>query len=59
MEVAQLADGAVGVRDSKNSTGPALLFTPEEWDSFLAGARDGTLTAGQPVSEVFGLLAGE
>jgi hypothetical protein len=29
------------VRDSKNPTGPALIFTPGEWDAFLAGAKDG------------------
>lgn len=33
--------GAIGVRDSKNPTGPALLFTPEEWDAFVGGAKDG------------------
>ncbi|WUC01296.1 DUF397 domain-containing protein [Nocardia sp. NBC_00565] len=27
----------VGVRDSKNRTGPALVFTPGEWDAFAAG----------------------
>ncbi|WP_328397759.1 DUF397 domain-containing protein [Nocardia sp. NBC_00416] len=26
---------AVGVRDSKNPTGPALVFAPAEWDAFL------------------------
>ncbi|MFI5780494.1 DUF397 domain-containing protein [Nocardia sp. NPDC051570] len=34
VEVAFLTDGHVGVRDSKNPTGPALLFTPDEWDAF-------------------------
>lgn len=37
VEVAFLGDGLVGVRDSKNATGPALVFGPEEWDGFLAG----------------------
>jgi len=32
---------AIAVRDSKNPTGPALIFTPDEWDAFLGGARDG------------------
>nr|WP_245547028.1 DUF397 domain-containing protein [Nocardia brevicatena] len=36
VEVAHFADGMVGVRDSKNPTGPALIFTPAEWDAFLA-----------------------
>ncbi|MET8874439.1 DUF397 domain-containing protein [Nocardia sp. NPDC004604] len=39
MEVAFLGDGQVGVRDSKNPTGPALVFTPSEWDAFIAGAK--------------------
>ncbi|MGW6332366.1 DUF397 domain-containing protein [Nocardia rhamnosiphila] len=34
VEVAHLGD-AVGVRDSKNVTGPVLVFAPEEWDGFL------------------------
>jgi len=41
VEVAFFAGGNIGVRDSKNPTGPALEFTPSEWQAFLAGARDG------------------
>ncbi|MFI5716816.1 DUF397 domain-containing protein [Nocardia sp. NPDC051750] len=41
VEAAHLVGGHVGVRDSKNPTGPALVFTPGEWDAFLAGAKDG------------------
>ncbi|NEW41525.1 DUF397 domain-containing protein [Nocardia cyriacigeorgica] len=41
VEVAHLDTGIVGVRDSKNPTGPALVFAPGEWDAFLAGARRG------------------
>ncbi|MGY4103928.1 DUF397 domain-containing protein [Nocardia sp. R16R-3T] len=41
VEVAHLDGGMVGVRDSKNSTGPALTFTPVEWDTFIARAKDG------------------
>lgn len=33
--------GVVAVRDSKNPGGPALEFTPAEWDAFLGGARLG------------------
>ncbi|SDY20678.1 protein of unknown function [Micromonospora pattaloongensis] len=33
--------GAIAIRDSKNPTGPALIFTPDEWDAFVGGARDG------------------
>ncbi|NKY29509.1 DUF397 domain-containing protein [Nocardia gamkensis] len=41
VEVAYLDGGSVGVRDSKNPTGPALVFTPGEWDAFTAGVTDG------------------
>ncbi|MEV2218687.1 DUF397 domain-containing protein [Nocardia vinacea] len=41
VEVAYLDGGMVGVRDSKNPTGPALIFTPGEWDAFTAGVVDG------------------
>ncbi|WP_454194755.1 DUF397 domain-containing protein [Nocardia sp. Marseille-Q1738] len=41
VEVAHLDGGTVGVRDSKNPSGPALVFTPGEWDAFLAGAAEG------------------
>ena len=34
--------GAIQVRDSKlGDRSPVLLFTPSEWDAFLAGARNG------------------
>lgn len=41
VEVAHLDGGLVGVRDSKNVTGPALVFTPAEWDAFTGGVADG------------------
>lgn len=40
VEVAFL-DGAVAVRDSKNRTGPALMFTPAEWKAFVDSTKDG------------------
>ncbi|PPI97097.1 DUF397 domain-containing protein [Nocardia nova] len=40
VEVAFL-DDAVGVRDSKNPTGPALLFTPSERSSFTTSVQRG------------------
>jgi hypothetical protein len=40
VEVAELAD-AVAVRDSKNPSGPALVFTPGEWAAFVACAKAG------------------
>ncbi|MRH86732.1 DUF397 domain-containing protein [Nocardia sp. SYP-A9097] len=36
VEIAHLSAGAVGVRDSKNPAGPALVFSGEQWDGFLA-----------------------
>jgi hypothetical protein len=41
VEVASLDGGLIGVRDSKNPTGPALVFTPGEWEAFTAGVQDG------------------
>ncbi|MEG8182798.1 DUF397 domain-containing protein [Nocardia terpenica] len=41
VEVAHLDGGVVGVRDSKNPTGPALVFAPGEWDAFTAGVQGG------------------
>jgi len=43
VEVAWLDSGRVGVRDSKKPTGPALAFTPGEWDAFTASMTDGEL----------------
>ena len=41
VEVASLPDGGVGVRDSKDPSGPVLRFTPGEWRAFLGGACNG------------------
>ncbi|WP_024801496.1 DUF397 domain-containing protein [Nocardia sp. BMG51109] len=41
VEVAFLADGRVGVRDSKHPGGPALIFGPDEWTGFVDGVRSG------------------
>jgi hypothetical protein len=41
VELAHLHDGQVAVRNSRHPSGPALVFTPAEWDAFLAGAKDG------------------
>ena len=40
VEVGFVADGTL-VRDSKNPTGPALVFTGAEWGAFVEGAKDG------------------
>lgn len=42
VEVAHV-DAGVGVRDSKNPTGPALAFAPAAWDGFTAAIRRGEL----------------
>ncbi len=31
----------VQVRDSRNPSGLALIFTPVEWRAFIGGAKDG------------------
>jgi hypothetical protein len=41
VEVASLPDGRVGVRDSKDSDGPVLKFTSDEWRTFLGAAQIG------------------
>ena len=40
VEVARLKE-AIAVRDSKNPSGPVLVFTPTEWEAFLEGAKRG------------------
>ncbi|WP_084195047.1 DUF397 domain-containing protein [Streptosporangium amethystogenes] len=39
VEVAELSGGRKGVRDSKNPTGPAPVFTTGEWDAFVKGVK--------------------
>jgi hypothetical protein len=41
VEVASLRGGEIGVRDSKDSAGPVLRFTSDEWDAFVGGVRNG------------------
>lgn len=41
VEIARLHDGHRAVRDSKNPTGPALIFAPADWSAFTTGVRDG------------------
>ena len=40
VEVAIL-DSGVAVRDSKDRSGPALMFTTAEWTAFVDSAKDG------------------
>ncbi|MBM0203680.1 DUF397 domain-containing protein [Micromonospora sp. NPDC051227] len=39
VEVADNLPGVVGVRDSKDSSGPVLVFAPAAWRAFVAVAR--------------------
>ncbi|MFQ6394780.1 DUF397 domain-containing protein [Nocardia sp. KC 131] len=41
VEVAFLSNDLVGVRDSKNPDGPALVFGGGVWDTFAAAIADG------------------
>jgi hypothetical protein len=41
VEVASLPDGEIGVRNSRDSGGPVLRFTSDEWHAFLGGVRNG------------------
>ncbi|MFE7742891.1 DUF397 domain-containing protein [Nocardia sp. NPDC057455] len=47
VEVAFLGAGAVGVRDSKDPAGPALVFPADEWHSFTARIISGGLDQSQ------------
>ncbi|MFG1777381.1 DUF397 domain-containing protein [Micromonospora sp. NPDC049048] len=40
VEVADNLLGVVGVRDSKDPAGPALVFTPTAWRAFVARLTD-------------------
>lgn len=46
VEVGFLESGLTGIRDSKDSAGPALLFSPSEWDAFVDSAMAGALDLG-------------
>ncbi|MFF4396566.1 DUF397 domain-containing protein [Streptomyces sp. NPDC001480] len=37
VEVAELQEAAVAIRDSKNTTGPTLTFEPAVFSAFLSG----------------------
>jgi hypothetical protein len=39
VEVARSLPGVVAVRDSKDATGPVLMFTADEWRSFAADVK--------------------
>ncbi|MEV4627877.1 DUF397 domain-containing protein [Micromonospora sp. NPDC049523] len=41
VEVADNLADVVGVRDSKDVTGPVLAFSPTDWSAFVGAARSG------------------
>jgi hypothetical protein len=41
VEVADLSDGGIGVRNSRDPEGSVLRFTSDEWEAFLGGVRIG------------------
>jgi len=41
VEVARNLPGIVAVRDSKDRSGPALIFAPDDWAVFLAAVKTG------------------
>ncbi|MBF9134593.1 DUF397 domain-containing protein [Plantactinospora sp. S1510] len=45
VEVALNLPGVVGVRDSKDASGPALTFSPEAWRAFVS--RESPCTTGR------------
>jgi hypothetical protein len=45
VEVASNRPGLVAVRDSKNPTGPALVFASADWSAFVSGIKRGALDA--------------
>lgn len=44
LEVSNQHAAGVPVRDSKNATGPALLFRSPAWSAFVSAVRCGELT---------------
>lgn len=47
VEFARLADGTIGVRDSKEPDGAVLRFTDDEVRAFILGAQAGELDPDQ------------
>jgi len=41
VEIAELADGAVAVRNSRDAEGPALVYPRAEMAAFLRGIKNG------------------
>jgi hypothetical protein len=45
VEMAQLPNGEIALRSSRDPNGPALIYTRSEIDAFLQGARNGDFDA--------------
>jgi hypothetical protein len=41
VETAGAPDGSVLIRNSREPSGAVLRFTPDEWDAFIGGVRNG------------------
>lgn len=41
VEAARLPEGGMAIRDTKNRQGTILRFTPDAWQAFTAGMREG------------------
>ena len=41
VQVAELADGAIAMRNSRHPSGPALIYTRAEITAFLTGVKNG------------------
>ena len=41
VEVSDQPEGTIGIRNSREREGPVLRFTPDEWQAFLGGVRNG------------------
>ncbi|MEV7845010.1 MULTISPECIES: DUF397 domain-containing protein [Streptomyces] len=41
VEIARLEEGHVALRNSRDTSGPALVYNSAEWKAFLAGAKSG------------------
>ena len=41
VELAGLPGGEIAVRNSRHPDSPALIYSPEEMDAFIRGAKDG------------------
>jgi hypothetical protein len=58
VEVAELPDGAIAVRNSRHPYGPALIYTRAEVAAFLAGVKNGEFDDLCQVTATLGRLAG-